>query len=60
MTLAIVNVLPEPVTPISTWYCLPSRSAGHEFFDGLGLIAGGLEGGGELEHAGNSIARRMR
>ena len=31
---------------------------GHEFFDGLRLISGGLERGGELEHAGNSIVRR--
>ncbi len=49
MTLAIVNVLPEPVTPISTWCFWPALQSADERLDGLRLIAGGLERAGELE-----------
>ncbi len=45
MTLAIVNVLPEPVTPISTC-CLPALAQPlDQRLDRLRLIAGGLETG---------------
>ena len=45
MTLAIVNVLPEPVTPISTWCCFALAQPLDQRLDGLRLIAGGLERG---------------
>ena len=51
ITLAIVKVLPEPVTPISTWCFFAAAQPFGQGLDGLGLIAGGLEGGNELEHA---------
>ena len=46
----MVKVLPEPVTPISTWCLLPALQPVDQGRDGLRLIAGGLEGGDELEH----------
>ena len=51
MTLAIVKVLPEPVTPIKHLVLFPLAQPFDQGLDGLGLIAGGLEGGDELEHA---------
>ena len=43
MTLAIVNVLPEPVTPSSVWCFLPRFRPCHELVDGVGLVAGGAK-----------------
>ena len=39
MTLAIVKVLPEPVTPSSVWQTSPSLSPANEPFDRLRLVA---------------------
>ena len=39
MTLAIVNVLPEPVTPSSTWSRRPSLESCDELVDGLLLVS---------------------
>ncbi len=39
MTLAMVKVLPEPVTPSSTWCCLAVADAADELLDGLLLVA---------------------
>ena len=49
MTFAIVNVLPEPVTPISTCSRRPLAQALDQARDRLRLIAGGLERGLELK-----------
>ena len=43
MTLAIVYVLPEPVTPSSVWNDKPVVQALDELVDRLRLVAGGLE-----------------
>jgi hypothetical protein len=42
-TCAIVNVLPEPVTPSSVCAARPCLYALHQGCDGRGLVAGGLE-----------------
>ena len=39
MVWAIVNVLPEPVTPMSVWNFFPSSHARDELVDRLRLIA---------------------
>ena len=49
MVSAIVNVLPVPVAPSSTWWRRPRDEAVGQALDGLGLVAGGLEGGDESE-----------
>ncbi len=49
MTLAIVKVLPEPVTPKSTWFCFPSRTPRTSERNRLRLIAGRLEFADELK-----------
>ena len=49
MTLAIVIVLPEPVTPSSAWKRSFRSSPPSQLGDRLGLIARGLEGSLELE-----------
>ena len=49
MTLAIVNVLPEPVTPISTCCLRPARMPVDQRLDRLRLIAGRLERTFELK-----------
>ena len=51
MTLAIVKVLPEPVTPIKHLVMFSAAQPLGQSLDGLRLIAGGLEGGFELEHS---------
>ena len=38
MTLAMVKVLPEPVTPSSTWCCSPSLDAPHQLLDSVTLV----------------------
>ena len=43
MTLAIVKVLPEPVTPSSVWNDEAVGEALDELVDRLGLVARGLE-----------------
>ena len=43
ITLAIVYVLPEPVTPSSVWNERPSVEALDQLVDRLRLVAGGLE-----------------
>ena len=42
MTLAMVKVLPEPVTPSKVWNWLPSLKPLTRGFDRLRLVAGGL------------------
>jgi hypothetical protein len=42
MTLAMLKVLPEPVTPSSVW-CANRFDALDHLADGFRLIAGGLE-----------------
>ena len=49
MTLAMVKVLPEPVTPRRTWSFSPASRPETSSRDGAGLVALGLVGGGELE-----------
>jgi hypothetical protein len=49
MTLAIVKVLPEPVTPSSVW---PGVDVADELLDRLRLIARRLIGCDEFEHTG--------
>ena len=49
MTLAIVNVLPEPVTPNRTWFAFAFANSAGEGRDRLRLIAGRLELAHKLE-----------
>ena len=42
MILAMVKVLPEPVTPSRIWCLLAGGHAGDELFDGAALIAARL------------------
>ena len=49
MTLAMVKVLPEPVTPSSTWCGSPSRTPRDEFGDGVFLVTARAVGHGKLE-----------
>ena len=60
MTLAMVNVLPEPVTPSSVWCFAPDEQAFRQLRDGLRLISGGLVGRNEFEHKPNLRASRER
>ncbi len=52
MTRAMVNVLPDPVTPSSTWCLSPRLSAVDQFALRARLIASQLEVGDELEVVG--------
>ena len=59
MTLAAVNVLPEPVTPSSVWWRLPGAEGFRQFGDGLGLVTAWLVIGGKLEiHKGSNVPQR--
>ena len=49
MTLAMVKVLPEPVTPSSTWCFCPSFKPSNQLVDCLALVSAGREAGAELE-----------
>ena len=50
MTLATVNVLPEPVTPSSVWCFAPDNNAVGQFLNRLRLVAGGRVIGNEFKH----------
>ena len=52
MTLAMVKVLPEPVTPSRVWWVFPPLDAGAEGLDRLGLGAGRDERGLQVERSG--------
>ena len=58
MTFAIVNVLPEPVMPSSTWCFSPAASPLWRERDRRGLIPFGLEVGRELEAGGHGELHR--
>ena len=49
MTLAIVIVFPEPVTPSSVWNRSPRSRPARQLRDRPRLVAGGLEGRLEVE-----------
>ena len=49
ITLAMVKVLPEPVTPSSTWCFSPAAKPLHQLVDGPRLIAPRLVGGHQLK-----------
>ena len=49
MVWAIVNVLPEPVTPMRVWNFGTALDAGDELVDRLRLIAFGLERADDFE-----------
>ena len=52
----MVKVLPEPVTPSSTWCRSPRSSPSDELADGPGLVAGGLEVALDVEgHLNRSV-----
>jgi hypothetical protein len=59
MTLAMLKVLPEPVTPSSVW-CQPGFDALDHQADGFRLIAGGLETGDELKFGHVPLGSRCR
>ena len=54
MTLAMVNVLPEPVTPIKTCCFRSSLEPAGERLDGLRLVAGGRERADKLKFHGDA------
>ena len=60
MTLAMVKVLPEPVTPSRTWCFSPAARPSIEFVDGAGLVALGLVGGDQLKVHGGIIREERR
>ena len=49
MTWAMVKVLPDPVTPSSTWCLYPLVDPGRQLLDGLRLIALGGEFGNQFK-----------
>ena len=60
MTCAMVKVLPEPVTPSSTWSRSPRREARDQLVDRLRLVAGRLELRHEAERLRGLGIRLMR
>ena len=58
MTLAIVKVLPDPVTPSSTWCCSPAGKPLHNLVDRPRLIAPRLVTGHELKVHGEIIREK--
>ena len=55
MVWAMVKVLPEPVTPIRVWNCLPSLAAWTSL-SMAGLVALGLVGGDDLKFGHDYLA----
>ena len=60
MTLAMVKVLPEPVTPSSTWCFSPAAKPLHKLVDRARLIALRLVAGDELKVHESIIRRRAK
>ena len=58
MTLAMVKVLPEPVTPSRVWCGLLVADPLDELVDRPGLVAGGLVGADQLEVGHGRLAGR--
>ena len=60
ITWVMVKVLPDPVTPSSTWSRSPSRNPCDQLRDRLGLVARRLERRDDLEGAATGSGRLLR